>query len=66
MENIMYVVMKLNTVLNVTDNLGNVHELNLDTEEVAGHIIAYKTYGEAFKASKEGKFDIVQIRLVNE
>ena len=56
----MYAVMRLNTSVEVTDIIGQVHTVNLNNKERVGYIPVYKTKKEAMKKKKKGKFQILK------
>lgn len=60
----MYAVMRLNTSVEVTDIIGQVHKVNLSNKERMGYIPVYKTKKEAMKYTEKGKFQILKLQAL--
>ena len=59
MENILFAVMRLNKDVLINDE----KVIDITNDSVAGFIPVYKTYDEAKKNSKNGKYDIIEIKV---
>lgn len=60
----MYAVMRLNTSVEVTDIVGQVHKISLIKDNVSGYIPVYKTKKEAMKHTEKGKFQILKLQAL--
>lgn len=60
----MYAVMRLNTSIEVTDIIGQIHKINMKNGLKMGYIPVYKTKKEAIKHAEKGKFQILKLQAL--
>ena len=56
--------MRLNTSVEVTDIIGQIHKVNLENKVRMGYIPVYKTKKEAMKHTEKGKYQILKLQTL--